>query len=251
MRALTHRTSLADLGATLTRLNQIQRGWANYFRHAVATAHVQTPPAVSLVADRALAQDAEPLAVDRSSQACDRPHRPVETDQRRRGHAVQPREGRHHPLPLPRRSHPQPLDRPITTSVTVESPLRREAYGGFGERPGETGRWQHRNRAPGRLSLWAFADHGQDGTGEPLAVLLRPGNAGSNTASDHIAVLKEALRQLPGHHSGRRPGRKVLVRIDGAGATYQVLDWLTAQRLSYSVGYGLPANTAKLLALLP
>ncbi len=37
LRALTHRTSLADLGATLTRLNQIQRGWATYFRHAVAT----------------------------------------------------------------------------------------------------------------------------------------------------------------------------------------------------------------------
>ncbi len=27
--------------------------------------------------------------------------------------------------------------------------------------------------------LWAFADHGPEGTGEPLAVLLRPGNAGS------------------------------------------------------------------------
>ncbi len=37
MRALTRRKSLADLGATLTRLNQIQRGWSNYFRHAVAT----------------------------------------------------------------------------------------------------------------------------------------------------------------------------------------------------------------------
>ncbi len=37
MRALTHRTSLADLGATLTRLNQIQRGWGTYFQHAVAT----------------------------------------------------------------------------------------------------------------------------------------------------------------------------------------------------------------------
>ena len=49
----------------------------------------------------------------------------------------------------------------------------------------------------------------------------------------------------------RRPGRKVLVRIDGAGATHQVLDWLTAQRLSYSVGYGLPATPEKLLALLP
>jgi len=32
--------------------------------------------------------------------------------------------------------------------------------------------------------LWAFADHGQEGTGEPLAVLLRAGNAGSNTAVD-------------------------------------------------------------------
>jgi len=105
-------------------------------------------------------------------------------------------------------------------------------------------------RGYGHHPLWAFADHGQDGTGEPLAVLLRPGNAGSNTAADHITVLREALRQLPGHQAGHRPGRKVLVRIDGAGATHQVLDWLTAQRLSYSVGFGLPANTEKLLALL-
>jgi hypothetical protein len=34
----------------------------------------------------------------------------------------------------------------------VESPLPRDRYGGFGERPGETDRWQHRNRAPGRLN---------------------------------------------------------------------------------------------------
>jgi RNA-directed DNA polymerase len=37
IRALTHRTSLADLGTTLTRINQILSGWATYFRHAVAT----------------------------------------------------------------------------------------------------------------------------------------------------------------------------------------------------------------------
>ena len=37
LRALTRRTSQADLGTTLIRLNQILRGWANYFRHAVAT----------------------------------------------------------------------------------------------------------------------------------------------------------------------------------------------------------------------
>ncbi|WSJ91453.1 transposase [Streptomyces sp. NBC_01304] len=38
----------------------------------------------------------------------------------------------------------------------------------------------------GHHPLLAFVDHGQDGSGEPVAALLRPGNAGSNTASDHI-----------------------------------------------------------------
>ena len=36
-----------------------------------------------------------------------------------------------------------------------------------------------------------------DNTGEVLALLLRPGNAGSNTAADHIAVLTEAIAQIP------------------------------------------------------
>lgn len=91
-------------------------------------------------------------------------------------------------------------------------------------------------RGYGHHPLWAFVDHGPDGTGEPLAVLLRPGNAGSNTAADHITVLREALRQLPGHRSGTRAGRKVLIRADSAGATHELLDWITGQRLSYSVG---------------
>ncbi len=106
-------------------------------------------------------------------------------------------------------------------------------------------------RGYGHHPLWAFADHGQNGTGEPLAVLLRPGNAGSNTAADHITVVRDALRQLPGHQARTRPGRKVLVRIDGAGATHALLDWLVGQRLSYSVGFGLPAHTADLLAMIP
>jgi len=42
--------------------------------------------------------------------------------------------------------------------------------------------------------LWAFADHGPGGTGEPLAVLLRAGNAGSNTAADHITVTRQVNR---------------------------------------------------------
>ena len=81
--------------------------------------------------------------------------------------------------------------------------------------------------------------------------MLRPGNAGSNTATDHIAVIKGALAQLPGHHPGTRAGRKVMIRIDGAGSTHAVLDWMTTQRLSYSVGFSLPSNTSDLLEHIP
>lgn len=106
-------------------------------------------------------------------------------------------------------------------------------------------------RGYGFHPLLAFVDHGTTGTGEPLAVLLRPGNAGSNTAADHIAVVKDALRQLPGHRSGTRPGRRVLIRTDGAGATHAFADWLTGQRLSYSLGFTLPDTTPDLLARIP
>jgi DDE family transposase len=95
--------------------------------------------------------------------------------------------------------------------------------------------------------LWAFCDHGAEGTGEPLAFLLRPGNAGSNTATDHIAVLRAALAQLPGGHPR---GKKVLIRVDGAGGTHELLAWLTRRRLSYSVGFSLPGNLASIQAKL-
>ncbi len=92
--------------------------------------------------------------------------------------------------------------------------------------------------------MCAFVDHGAEGTGEPLAIALRPGNAGSNTAADHLAVLRDALRQLPGHRPGARPGRNVLVRTDGAGCTHAALNWLHGQRLSYSSGF--PCRTTPL-----
>ena len=99
--------------------------------------------------------------------------------------------------------------------------------------------------------LWSFVDHGAAGTGEPLSVLLRPGNAGSNTATDHIAVIKGALAQLPSHRRGKRAGRKVLIRTDSAGCTHKVLTWMSGQRLSYSVGFPLPHNTSEVLELIP
>jgi len=40
----------------------------------------------------------------------------------------------------------------------------------------------------GHHRVLGFADHGAGGAGEPVAELLRPGKAGSNTAVDHVAV---------------------------------------------------------------
>jgi hypothetical protein len=99
--------------------------------------------------------------------------------------------------------------------------------------------------------LLAFVDHGPDGSGEPLSCLLRKGNAGSNTAADHISVVKAALAQLPGHKPGTRVGRKILIRADGAGATHEFLNWLVSRRLSYSVGFTLPDSFAATLAAMP
>lgn len=96
--------------------------------------------------------------------------------------------------------------------------------------------------------LIAFADHGSAGAGEMLAIRLRPGNAGSNTAADHIAVTRAALAQLPG--GSGRPGKSVLIRTDGAGGTKDFVTWLTTRRLSYSVGFTLPFHTPELYKLI-
>ena len=52
--------------------------------------------------------------------------------------------------------------------------------------------------------LLGFVDHGTGGGGEPVAELLRPGRAGSNTAADHVVVLDAALAQVPALLRGPR-----------------------------------------------
>jgi hypothetical protein len=106
-------------------------------------------------------------------------------------------------------------------------------------------------RGYGFHPLWAFADHGPAGTGEPLSVLLRPGNAGSNTAADHIAAVRAALRQLPGYRPGCRPGRQVLVRADAGGCTHAFVSWLVRRRLQYSIGFTLPTDFTTHLEKIP
>lgn len=100
------------------------------------------------------------------------------------------------------------------------------------EKQDATATWK---KTYGHHPLMGFVDHGSGGTGEPVAALLRPGNAGSNTAADHITTTQLALVQLPKKY---RRGRQTLIRTDSAGGTHEFVAWL-AQRgrwLSYSVG---------------
>ncbi len=102
----------------------------------------------------------------------------------------------------------------------------------------------------GHHPLLGFVDHGEGGTGEMVAGLLREGQAGSITAADHITVVRQALAQLPGI-SRSRPGRKVLVQTDGAGGTHAFLDWQSARGLAFSVGWTLAAAAEQLIRRLP
>ncbi len=98
--------------------------------------------------------------------------------------------------------------------------------------------------------LLAFIDHGPAGGGEPVAGMLRPGNAGANTAADHITVINAALAGLPG--AGRyRVGKKVLIRMDGAGGTKKTLEHCARRGLSYSAGFTLTEAHAAMVDRLP
>jgi hypothetical protein len=84
-----------------------------------------------------------------------------------------------------------------------------------------------------------------DTTGEPLALMLRPGNAGSNDADDHLELLDQAIGALPpeyhlGHEPGDDPGlvrHHILVRADSAGATHGFVSGLTEANIEYSIGH--------------
>jgi hypothetical protein len=85
------------------------------------------------------------------------------------------------------------------------------------------------------------------GSGEALAGILRPGNAGANTASDHIAVLELALAQLPAGAASRG----TLVRCDSGGATHDFLDEVVKRGLSFSVGCDLTEKVRETILALP
>jgi hypothetical protein len=94
--------------------------------------------------------------------------------------------------------------------------------------------------------LGAWLDRG-DGTGEALAGILRPGNAGSNTAQDHIDVLAMALLALP----KAVRSQPILVRADTAGATHDFVDDIVARKLLFSIGFPLEPDVQAAILAIP
>jgi hypothetical protein len=88
-------------------------------------------------------------------------------------------------------------------------------------------------------------------TTESLAMLLRPGNAGSNTVADHIAVLAAAVRQIPARFRSR-----LLVRVDGAGASHELIAHLLSlagrrRTVLFTCGWMITGADEQAIRLLP
>ncbi len=84
-------------------------------------------------------------------------------------------------------------------------------------------------------------------TEEALAAVLRPGNAGANTAADHITVLDAAVEQLP----EQARGRGLLVRADSGGATHAFLDHVVSRGFRFSVGFDLTEPVREAVLAVP
>lgn len=119
------------------------------------------------------------------------------------------------------------LDATLITSHSDKEGAAGNYKGGYGFHP-----------------LHAYADE----TREALAVMLRPGNAGANTAADHQVVLDRALAQIPTEHIERI---EILVRADRAGATHETADYCHDASLRFSFGYDLSETVRRAILETP
>ncbi|MBF8193121.1 IS1380 family transposase [Nonomuraea sp. K274] len=89
-------------------------------------------------------------------------------------------------------------------------------------------------------------------TGEIPVSYLRKGNAGSNTVADHLKVLTEAVEHIPPRHR-----KKIIFRVDGAGASKDLLAWIKATAAEhgydwrYSVGFDVTEPVRIAIAKVP
>jgi hypothetical protein len=87
-----------------------------------------------------------------------------------------------------------------------------------------------------------------DETREALGAILRPGNAGANTAEDHKTVLDLALAQVPAQYIEQI---EMLVRADRAGATHELADYCREGRMRFSFGYDLTDTVRQAILEIP
>jgi Transposase DDE domain group 1 len=118
------------------------------------------------------------------------------------------------------------LDATLTTAHSEKEEAKGNFKGGYGHHP-----------------LLCYLDD----TGEGLAGVLRPGNAGSNTAADHIAVLDLALAQLDQHALDG----EILVRADGAGSTHELTEHCAAGGMRFSFGFDLSEPVRDAIIAMP
>ena len=91
-----------------------------------------------------------------------------------------------------------------------------------------------------------------DNTDDMLAIDPRPGGATSNCAADNIALLDLAVSRLPGRYR-----RRVLVRLDGAGFSHELLEHIAAgggtkgRRWEFSVGWSCTDREMDAIEALP
>jgi hypothetical protein len=106
----------------------------------------------------------------------------------------------------------------------------------------------------GMHPLLAFLDRPEVSGGEALGGLLRPGNAGSNTAADHIIVLEQALASLP-EYARPRPGDpdspRVVARSDSAGATHAFAQACRDRGLWFSFGFPVDTRIQQIVDQVP
>jgi hypothetical protein len=94
------------------------------------------------------------------------------------------------------------------------------------------------------LAVWC------DNTNEPLAAMLRPGNASPSDTDDHLELLEQAVRALPaeyalGHEEGDDPSlvvHSILVRVDAAGAAHRLVQSLSDANFDYSIGFPISGS---------
>jgi len=126
--------------------------------------------------------------------------------------------------------------RPETITLSIDAIL----LGAASEKEGAAGNYKG---GFGFHPLLCYLDE----TGEPLAGLLRPGNAGANSASDHFEVLQLALEQLPEADLDR----EILVRTDIGGRTHAFTRDCREAGIRFSVGCEVDERVREAILRMP